>query len=556
MPEHDGPAAPPSSIPPSPPLPLPEEEPARRWQPSLVWLVPLLAAVIGLGLVGKAIFDQGPTVTVSFRSGDGLEPGKTKVKYKDVDIGIVRAVTLAPDLSGVQATIDMNKEARRFTAADTRFWIVRPRVGASGVSGLGTLLSGAYIGVDAGKAEDTKREFAGLERAPPVTIDQKGSQFNLRADSLGSVDTGSPIYYRRIQVGQVIDFALDESGTGVRLRVFVNAPYDKYVGQNTRWWHASGVDVRLDSGGFKLNTQSLAALLVGGIAFESLTGQKPTAPAANGATFLLASDQNSAMQEPDGEAIPTVFYFDQTLRGLVPGATVDFRGIVLGEVRSVGVEFDPVRKNFRMPVLVDLYPGRLGQRFRQSLAADPNPDAAGTALMERMVSRGLRAQLRTGNLLTGQLYVALDFFPNAPAAKVDLAASPLELPTVPNSLDELQTQLASIARKLDRVPFDDIGNNLNGALKNANALFKRLDGQVVPEMRDTLTAAKQTFGAAEQVLQKDSPVQSDLREALQQLTQTLQSLNALSDYLERHPESLLRGKQGDQLPVPPRGENK
>jgi paraquat-inducible protein B len=541
MSEQQLPPAPPPLPPLPPPLPEPHVDPASRWLPSLVWLVPLLAALIGLGLVVKSIVDQGPTVTVSFRSGDGLEPGKTKVKYKDVDIGLVRAISLAPDLSKVLVTIDMSKEARRFTAADTRFWVVRPRIGASGVSGLGTLLSGAYIGVDAGKSPEVKQEFVGLERVPQVTGDQKGTQYTLHADSLGSIDVGSPIFYHRLQVGQVIGFDLEHEGRGIGMRVFINAPYDQYVGRNTRWWHASGVDVRLDSSGFKLNTQSLAALLVGGIAFESISGQKPEAAAPAGAEFLLAADQASAMREPDGVPITTVLYFDQSLRGLSPGAPVDFRGIVLGEVRSVGVEFDPVKKDFRMPVTVDMYPARLGKRFQQTIA-DEQDRNVGPLVLERMVSRGLRGQLRTGNLLTGQLYIALDFFPNSAPVKLDIAAYPIEVPTVPNSLEELQTQIASIARKLDKVPFGEIGNNLRDTLKTANTLFKQLDAQTLPEMKTTLGAAQKTFGAAEQILQKDSPVQSDLRVALQQLTQTLQSLNALSDYLERHPESLIRGK--------------
>jgi paraquat-inducible protein B len=195
-----------------------------------------------------------------------------------------------------------------------------------------------------------------------------------------------------------------------------------------------------------------------------------------------------------------------------------------------------------MPVTVDMYPARLGRSFQKMIADDQDRNA-GPLVLERMVSNGLRGQLRTGNLLTGQLYVALDFFPNAAKVKVDVAQYPMEVPTVPNSLDELQTQLSSIARKLDKVPFEDIGKNLRDTLKSANALFKQLDSQVVPEMKDTLGAARQTFSTADQLLQKDSPVQSDLREALQQLTQTMQSLNALSDYLERHPESLIRGKQ-------------
>ncbi|SHN18808.1 paraquat-inducible protein B [Duganella sacchari] len=526
----------------TPPLPEPDVEKANRWLPSLVWLIPLLAALIGLTLVVKMVLDQGPTVIVSFRSADGLEPGKTKVKYKDVDIGLVRSISLAHDLSNVLVTIDMSKEAKRFIAADTRFWVVKPRIGASGVSGLNTLLSGSYIGVDAGKSEETKTQFVGLEKPPQVSRDEKGTMYTLHGDTLGSIDVGSPIFYRRIQVGQVTGFDLDEKGRGVQMSVFVSAPYDQYVGKNTRWWHASGVDVRLDSNGFKVNTQSLAALLVGGIAFESVSGQKPATVAPAGSEFALAADQASALREPDGVPITTVLYFDQSLRGLSPGAPVDFRGIVMGEVRSVGVEFDPVKKNFRMPVTVDMYPARLGHSFAQTIASDHERNA-GPLVLERLVARGLRGQLRTGNLLTGQLYVALDFFPNAAPAKLDLTQEVVEVPTVPNSLDELQTQISSIARKLDKVPFEDIGKNLRDTLKSANILFKQLDAQVVPEMKDTLGAARKTFSEADQLLQKDSPVQSDLREALQQLTQTLQSLNALSDYLERHPESLIRGKQ-------------
>ncbi|RZT04149.1 paraquat-inducible protein B [Duganella sp. CF402] len=535
-----------ASLPPPPPLPEPNVEKASRWLPSLVWLIPLLAALIGLTLVVKSVLDQGPTVIVSFRSADGLEPGKTKVKYKDVDIGLVRSISLARDLSKVLVTIDMSKEAKRFTAADTRFWVVRPRIGASGVSGLNTLLSGAYIGVDAGKSEETNTQFTGLEKPPQVARDEKGTTYTLHGETLGSIDVGSPVFYRRIQVGQVTGFDLEEKGRGVKMSVFVGAPYDQYVGKNTRWWHASGVDVRLDSSGFKVNTQSLAAMLVGGLAFESMSGQRPANVAPAGSEFLLGADRDSAMREPDGVPITTVLYFDQSLRGLSPGAPVDFRGIVMGEVRSVGVEFDPVKKSFRMPVTVDMYPARLGRSFAQSIASDQERNA-GPQLLERLVARGFRGQLRTGNLLTGQLYVALDFFPNAAPAKVDMTADVPEVPTVPNSLDELQTQIASIARKLDKVPFEDIGKNLRDTLKSVDVLIKKLDGQVVPEMTGTLAEARKTFNEANLLLQKDSPVQSDLREALQQLTQTLQSLNALSDYLERHPESLIRGKQkGEQ----------
>jgi len=535
----------PPSGPPKNDPPEPEIVTKRGWLPSLVWVIPLIAALIGVGLVVKSVLEKGPTINISFISAEGLETGKTKVKYKDVDIGFVKAIKLAKNHSRVNVEVQLTKEAEDFAVKDSRFWVVRPRIGASGVSGLGTLLSGAYIGVDGGRSTETQTQFVGLESPPAVTVDQKGHQFTLRGESLGSIDIGSPVFYRRVQVGQVTGFSLDKDGTGVTVQVFISAPFDQYVGTNSRWWHASGVDVRLDSSGFKLNTQSLATVIVGGLAFQSPPGQAVGVQAPNNMTFRLGSDEVDAMREPDGEPVRVVMNFNQSLRGLSVGAPVDFRGIVLGQVTNIVVEYDPQTKNFNMPVTMDLYPDRLRRRSRGQPVPDTGSEDSHRMLLA-LVNHGLRGQLRTGNLLTGQLYVAIDLFAKAPKATVDVTRDPIELPTIPNSLDELQLQIADIAKKLDQVPFDQIGNNLNAALKNADHLFTQLDKEVLPQTRDTLAAAKQTFGSAEATLQQDSPLQSDVHQALQELTRTLQSLNALSDYLERHPESLLRGKSGDK----------
>ncbi|HEY3595993.1 MAG TPA: MlaD family protein [Paraburkholderia sp.] len=535
----------PRNDPNGPGLPEPDIDARRRWLPSLVWVIPLIAALIGVTLVIQSIYEKGPTISISFISAEGLEPGKTKVKYKDVDIGFVKTIKLAKNHSRVLVVVQLTKEAEDFAVKDSRFWVVRPRIGASGVTGLSTLLSGSYIGVDGGRATEAQDEFVGLETPPAVTVDQKGHQFTLRGESLGSIDIGSPVFYRRVQVGQVTGFSLDKDGTGVTVQVFVSAPFDQYVGTNSRWWHASGVDLRLDSSGFTLNTQSLATVIVGGLAFQSPPGQAVGVQAPNNMTFRLGSDETDAMREPDGVPVRVVMNFNQSLRGLSPGAQVDFRGIVLGQVTNIGVEYDPKTRNFTMPVTMNLYPDRLRRRTR-----DSNPPRTGTQasqlMLQALVRHGLRGQLRTGNLLTGQLYIALDLFPKAPVATVDVGRDPIELPTIPNTLDELQLQIADIAKKLDQVPFDQIGSNLNAALKNADKLFTRLDKEVLPQTSDTLAAAKRTFGSAEATLQQDSPMQSDVHQALQELTRTLQSLNALSDYLERHPESLLRGKSGDK----------
>ena len=540
----NGPTPPSAGGPLPPELPEPDIVPPRRWLPSLVWIVPLVAALIGVALVVRSVTNRGPTITISFASAEGIEAGKTKVKYKAVDIGSVRSIRLSHNLSRVLVEVELTKDAEAFAVKDSRFWIVRPRIGASGVSGLGTLLSGSYIGADAGRSKESQSDFVGLETPPAVTIDEKGHRYTLHADTLGSLDIGSPIFYRRVQVGQITGYSLDKDGAGVTLQAFVSAPYDQYVGTNTRWWHASGVNVQLDSSGFKLNTQSLATVIVGGIAFQQPGGQPIGQQAADNATFLLANDENDAMHEPDGAPVRVVMYFNQSLRGLSVGAPVDFRGITLGQVTDIGIQYDPKAHNFTMPVTMNLYPLRLSRHVRgEPLAVDRTPQ--GHELLQRLVGRGLRGQLRTGNLLTGQLYVALDMFPKAAPAHAALDRDPMELPTVANTLDELQLQVADIAKKLDQVPFDQIGTNLNNALKNADQLFTQMNAQLVPQARDTLAAAQKTFGSAEATLQQDSPLQSDVHAALQELTRTLQSLNALSDYLERHPESLLRGKPGD-----------
>jgi paraquat-inducible protein B len=521
----------------------PDKNPRDGWLPSLIWLIPLIAALIGIGLLLRDLTDRGPVITISFNNAGGLEPGKTRVKYKSVDIGSVRSVRLSKDLSHVLVRVELTRDAQSFANRESRFWVVRPRIGAGGVSGLGTLLSGAFIGADAGHSPDAEQNFVGLETPPVIVGGEKGRRFTLHGGSLGSLDIGSPVFYRRVQVGRVVSFSLDRDGSGVTIGVFVAYPFDRYVATNTRWWHASGVHFRLDSDGFTLHTQALATVIIGGISFRAPIGEAAGTPAAASVRFRLAANEARAMRKPDGIPLHVVMNFNRTVRGLSIGAPVDFRGITVGDVTHIGIDYDPRTRSFSMPVAMRLYPGRLGSRFRENVSTPG--DALDQNLLAQLVKQGLRGQLRTGNILTGQLYVALDMFPNAPAAKPDLSGDPIELPTIPNTLDQLQAQVADIAKKLDKVPFGRIGSNLNDSLKDADHLFLRLDTEIVPQTRDTLVAARHSFGSAEATLRRGSPLQSDVHQALTELTRTLESLNALADYLERHPEALARGKPDD-----------
>ena len=540
--------------PPPPPAepnapPAPKVVRRRDWLPSLIWLIPIVAALVGITLVARILMQRGPEIVLTFKTAEGLEAGKTAVKYKDVQIGMVQSLRLARDRSHVRVTVQLTKEADGFTASDTRYWVVRPRLDTSGISGLGTLLSGAYIGADAGTSEDSASEFTGLEVPPIVTRDASGQQYLLRAADIGSLDVGSPVYFRRIKVGQVAAYELDGDGRGVTLRVFVNAPYDKFVGVNTRFWHASGLDASITASGVKLRTQSLATILLGGIAFQA--PEDAMGPVAKENTaYTLAEDESLAMKPPDGPSQSMLMYFNESLRGLTPGAAVDFRGVVIGEVKSIGVEFDRSEREFRMPVLVQIYPDRLRRR-----AGETEPESRYTQeqRLQFLIGKGLRAQLRNGNLLTGQMYVALDFFPKAPPVKVDVSKNPVELPTIQGSLEDLQTQVQEIAAKVNKIPFEELGKDmrvslatLNKTLTGAEQLAKTLNNDVSPEITAALKDVRKTVDSANRTLSDDSPLQQDMRQTLQELTRAAGSVRVLTDYLERHPESLLRGKPDDK----------
>ncbi|MGH8489666.1 MAG: intermembrane transport protein PqiB [Gammaproteobacteria bacterium] len=525
--------------------------PVRRRSVQIVWIIPIVAALIGGWLAVMAILERGPTIRITFNTAEGLEAGKTTIKYKNVNIGTVTLIELSEDRSQVIATAELTPQAEGFLVQDTRFWVVRPRIAGSQISGLGTLLSGSYIGVDIGKSSKRKRKFTGLETPPIVTTDLPGVEFVLNGEDLGSLDIGSPVYFRRIQVGQVVAFALDKDGNGVTLRIFVQSPYDRYVTVNTRFWQASGIDLTLDAAGIKVQTESLASILLGGIAFQTPPGAALAAAAEKDALFTLFADQTTAMKRPVREIATFVIYFGESLRGLSPGAPVDFSGVVIGEVKSIDAEFDAAKKEFRFPVEIELYPERLRARDRKPRMRN-KPDES-KALLDRLVARGLRAQLKSGNLLTGQLFVALDTFPGAPPATVDWSKSPPVLPSTPGALEELQVMLANVAKKIEQISFEEIGADARQALdalvrtlKGMDALVQRLDQDLAPAARAALEGARKTLASTEQTLASDAPLQQDLRAALRALTRTAESLRILADTLERHPETLIRGKQEDE----------
>jgi paraquat-inducible protein B len=531
----------------------------RRFSVSLVWIVPIVAVLVGISLVVHTLLQEGPTITVMFKTGSGLTANKTEVKYRNVVIGHVSDVELSSDQKSVNATIKLSKQAESFTREDSEFWVVRPRIGAGGVSGIDTLLSGDYIGADIGQADARAKNFTGLENPPPITYGEPGKRFTLHTDDLGSLDIGSPVYFRKIPVGQVVAYALNADGKGVDIEIFVHSPNDAYVTENTRFWNASGIDVNVGANGFSVKTESLSSILVGGIAFRAPDYSPNDQPAAEDKAFDLFEDQLTALAPPSGKGQFLSLRFDQALRGLKVGAPVEFLGIEFGRVVAVNLDFDAKKRSFPVNVGIMIYPQRLGQahtKMLEVLKHDPNDEAAGVRLMGSFIENGLRAQARSGNLLTGQLYIALDFYPKADKVVFDPTARPVSIPTIPGSLEQLQEKLEGMVNKINQLPIERIAGNLDSNLVELRKGLAQFNAKTLPGVQTTLADVSKTLQSASSTLAEDSPQREQLGQTLDELGRMSRSLRELSDYLGRHPESLIRGRPDNAAPIdlqgPPR----
>ena len=445
---------------------------------SLVWLIPLVALLIGAWLAFKTISEAGPTITITFKDPGGLEAGKTKIKYKDVEVGVVKTVKLSEDLSKVILTATLEKSVESHLGEGTKFWVVEPRFGLSGVSGLDTLIAGHYIEVEFTQGK-LKREFVGLEHAPKVSADTPGRRFTLLADNAGSLAEGTRIYFRDIQVGKVVDVILADDRSNVEVDIFVDVPYDRLIRDNTRFWQTSGIDVSMGAQGVNVKVGSLLSLLGGGITFETPSLNDPNNPPSKpGTQFTLYRDFASIAEGSYVHKINMMMNFDDSVRGLNVGAPVELRGIQVGKVTEVRFKFDVDTTKLRIPVFIEIDIDRIlpqGEIKRLLNAASPERAAGRLPALETMVDHGLRARLKNGNLLTGQLYVDLDFYKDTPPMKLAYGGEMPELPTLPSVTQEFMNDATEIMAKLKRLPLDKIGDELLGTVQGSNRLMNSQD---------------------------------------------------------------------------------
>src|SRR5215471_3210936 len=363
----------------------------RRTRLSLVWVIPIVAALVGAWVAVTRVESEGPKITMVFGSAEGLEAGKTKIQYKGVQIGTLASIQLSPDHRRVLTTAQMAPKTQDFLVDDTQFWVVRPRISGATVSGLGTLISGAYVGMEIGTSKAAKRDFVALTTPPVVTGDVPGRFFVLTTPDLGSLDVGTPLYFRRLEVGQVAAYSLAEDGKSLSVRVFVRAPYDQYVTPDTRFWQASGIDMSLTASGLTVRTQSLLSILVGGVAFETPATGTVLAAAEPETEFRLFRDRQEAFRLPARNPTTYMMVFNESVRGLEPGAPVEFRGIRIGEVTEMRAQFDANTYQFSVPVTVRVDPASLGVKVVGATPEELMTEATHRRVIDALVTRGARA---------------------------------------------------------------------------------------------------------------------------------------------------------------------
>jgi paraquat-inducible protein B len=516
---------------------------------SLVWVVPIVAAIIGAWLVYKAITEEGPTITIVFETGEGLTAGKTKVKYRSVEVGTVENVELSKDLEHVVVTAKMAPGARDYLREGTRFWVVRARVTAGEVQGLGTLLSGAYIGIDPAAEGRKTRDFVGLEKAPVIETDQEGRKFRFTTRELGSLSVGAPIYYRQFSVGRILDYRLELDGT-ISGQMFVEAPYDQLIKETTRFWNASGVEATLGADGFHVDTQSLTSILIGGIAFDTPESLEARAEVQENHEFFIYANRLESLQREYKIQKYYVMIFNESVRGLTTGSPVEFFGLKIGEVVDISFEVDYENMTLHIPVLVRIEPERLVPTGDESRLGNES---------QGMVARGWRGQLATGNVLTGGKVINLVLDPDAPPGETGEWKGYPTFPTVPSSLRNLASDVGRIVDKIEDIPFDRIGENLSETLASINRIVSdpelanaiaslrrmadQLSNDVAPALDSVLNKAEETLDATRKQIDADSVTAHELRRLLMELGDTAQSIRTIVEYLERHPESLIKGKE-------------
>ena len=540
------------------------ERPKKRQRFSAYWLVPLMALLLGASLAYNSYKEQGPLITIQFNSADGLVAGKTPIRYRNVNIGLVEKIALNDDLETVMIEARMSVDSRRFLNNHARFWVVKPRGGTSGVSGLGTLLSGAYIQVNSLVGTAYEDDFVGLEKPPLTEEGAPGVRINLQAEQAGYVSIGSPVYYRQVKVGRIEAQRFLPGYKTVEFTIFVEAPHHKIIRNITKFWNVSGVALNVNANGLSVRTPSLEGLAQGGVSFDIIEEYEFPYQVEDGHVFTLHESFEAAMEDTldlsNSSRYEYVTFFDGSVRGLSRGAPVEFKGVQIGRVTDIKLMYEESSQSVRVPVHIELQPERL-----LGVKGVDSDD------VNRSIARNLQAKLQMGNLLTGQLYVSLEDIEGVPAPLQRNADGLPVLPSVKSDLGQVTEGVQTALTRINELPLEELmanvtdtvaqvqqlltGFNALGLAGRIDGTFGSVDGAVQEYTKLATTLSKDISSLSKQVnafvatadesiegIAPDSPLYYNMLNTLKDLQQAARSVQAVSDSVEKKPEEFLFGK--------------
>lgn len=523
----------------------PEIHPQRRI--SRIWLIPIVALVLAIWMVIYTLRSQGPEITIVFSDADGIEAGTTKIKALSLEVGRVESARLSDDQKQISITARLQPGAEPLLREDTQFWVVRPRIGSSGVSGLGTLLSGSYIQLSPGTGNPGRRGFTGFDVPPATPIGTPGLHFEILSSRVSAVGRGDPILYEGFPIGRIESAEFDLTRRKARYAAFIEARYEELVSTSTRFWNASGISLSASANGVELRSESLQTLLGGGVALGLPDGIAPGDRVTDGAVFELFPDLASAADRGYLYSIEYVVKFSRSVRGLKPGAPVEFRGIRVGEVERILLEDFAAgvrgEADDSIPVLIRIQPGP------QGLPDTKEGTEKLRTTIRSAVENGMRVTLESGNLLTGSLYLAANFYPDAPAAKIGEYAGRPTLPVIDTGFAEIQTKLSAALDKVNDLPVEETIRRVNQSLAALNGILDSKATQSLPSSLDlTLVELRNSLSS----VSEDSELQRNLRDVIVNLDETLITLKAVLSTLEEQPNALIfnRKPKADPMPSP------
>ena len=532
----------------------------KNWSP--VWIFPIVTALIGAWILFYHYSHQGPVVTLITTNAEGIEGGKTTIKSRSVDVGVVESATLTDDLTHVEITARLNAGMEKLLHGDSVFWVVKPQVGREGISGLGTLLSGAYIELQPGKKGAQPEQYQLLDSPPLAPPDAKGIRVILDSKKAGQLSPGDPVLFRGYRVGSVETSTFDTQKRTISYQLFINAPNDRLVTSNVRFWKDSGIAVDLTSAGMRVEMGSLTTLFGGGVSFDVPEGIDLGTPVSEKTAFTLFDDQRSIQESLYTDHIDYLLFFKDSIRGLQAGAPVEFRGIRIGTVSKVpammpGME-QALDNDYRIPVLIRIEPERLASQLGEM------PDMK--SHINELLKSGLRGSLKTGNLVTGALYIDMDFYPKAPPITGIRKYAGYEIiPTVSGGLAQIQQRLMDTLDKINNLPLNPMieqaTNSLNETQRTMRRLQTTLDNlnkitasqsaqQLPADMQNTLRELNRSM----QGFQPGSAAYNKMVADMQRLDQVLRELQPVLKTLNTKSNALVFEAKDKKDPEPKRAK--